>query len=230
MKTLACAFMAMLSTAVYAQEEYMIVQKQDGTEEKYSVADVQKVYFYSEPTTTAEAVDLGLTVKWASCNVGATAPEEYGGHYAWGETEEKEDYSEATSTTFNVDAGADIAGTEYDVAHVKWGGAWRLPTKAEWQELVDECTWTWTSENGVNGYKVTGPNDNSIFLPAAGCGQGTTMNKNAEEYGYYWGSTAYEKDGSTATGFAAGMFFSTYSYSVNDFKRTDGRTVRPVAE
>src|SRR5574344_1874604 len=118
------------------------------------------------------AVDLGLSVKWASCTVGASFPEEYGGYYAWGETEEKSDYSwstykycnDSSSTCMNI--GSNISGTQYDVAHVKWGGSWRMPTHEEMQELYDKCTYKWITYNGVNGGKFTGPNGNSIFVPA----------------------------------------------------------------
>ena len=134
--------------------------------------------------TTGEAVDLGLSVKWASCNVGATKPEEYGGYYAWGETEEKSNYSwetykyskdssgsltkYCTSSEYGIVDGKRVLEPEDDVATVKWGGSWRMPTFEEQQELMNLCTWTWTSLNGVGGFNVTGPNGNSIFMPAAG--------------------------------------------------------------
>jgi hypothetical protein len=91
-------------------------------------------------------------VKWASCNVGASNPEEYGGYYGWADPT-------GTKTSTNVDdypsanPPSNISGTEYDIARAKWGGNWRLPTKAEVQELIDSCTWTWTTQNGVNGYE-----------------------------------------------------------------------------
>lgn len=132
-----------------------------------------------------EYVDLGLSVKWATCNVGASKPEEYGGYYAWGETGEKSEYdwdtykwcngSEYTLTKYCTDSDYGRVDNKTtlepsdDVAHVKWGGSWRMPTKDEIEELHDKCSWTWTTVNGVNGCKVTGPNGNSIFLPAAGC-------------------------------------------------------------
>ena len=125
---------------------------------------------------TGEAIDLGLPSKtmWASCNVGATKPEEYGGYYAWGETEEKGVYNDHSYVHSNggkpfYHIGSDISGTEYDVAHVKWGGNWRMPTKEQFEELFDNCTSGWTTLNGVDGRKFTSNiNGNSIFLPAAG--------------------------------------------------------------
>ena len=128
-----------------------------------------------DPTVTAgAAVDLGLSVYWSSCNVGAEAPEEYGDYFAWGETKPKSSYTEKnysfyddnTKTYTNI--GNDISGTEYDAAKANLGNDWRMPTKDEFQELLTKCTWEWSQINGINGYVVTGPNSNSIFIPAAG--------------------------------------------------------------
>lgn len=129
------------------------------------------------------AIDLGLPsgTKWACCNVESSSPEGYGGYYAWGETEEKSDYDRYTYKYYNditgyiINIGSNISGTQYDVAHVKWGGSWRMPTKDEIEELVNNCTWKWTTYNGVNGQLVTAPNGNSIFLPAAGNRLGTDL-------------------------------------------------------
>lgn len=116
-----------------------------------------------------EAVDLGLSVKWAACNVGADTPQGFGGYYAWGETEEKQAYTLDTYIDPNPQGlPMDISGTELDVAHVKWGGSWRMPTYTEFAELIRSCAWEWSTIDGVSGYKVTGPNGNSIFLPAGG--------------------------------------------------------------
>lgn len=120
-------------------------------------------------------IDLGLPsgTKWACCNVGATKPEGYGGYYAWGETSVKSYYGFNTylygSTNDNMtNLGSNIAGTNYDVAHVKWGGTWKMPTKEQCQELIDNTTYVWTTSNNVYGMKVTGQNGKTIFLPAAG--------------------------------------------------------------
>lgn len=108
----------------------------------------------------AEPIDLGLSVQWASWNIGASAPEEYGGYYALGEDRMKEDYS---IKTYNKDSA------KYDIAVIKWGKGWRTPTKIELEELVAECDWVWCVYKNVYGYEVIGPNGNSIFLPSAGC-------------------------------------------------------------
>ncbi len=143
-----------------------------------------------------EYVDLGLSVKWATFNVGATSPEDYGDYFAWGETEPKETYSWATykwgtssnMTKYNTTDGKTILDLDDDAAYVNWGGNWRMPSKEEVDELTQQCNWIWTTHNNVNGYKVTGPNGNSIFLPAAGYkGAGPTYP--AGEDGLYWTNT-----------------------------------------
>ncbi|MBR3846448.1 MAG: DUF1566 domain-containing protein [Alistipes sp.] len=119
----------------------------------------------------------------------------------------------------------DIAGSsQYDAARANWGGSWRLPTKAEFQELIDKCTWTWTSQGGHNGYKVTGKNGNSIFLPAAGWRGGSSLG--AGEYGDSWSSTPYESDSQDAYYL---RFLSGNRY-VGRSSRYGGHTVRPVSE
>ena len=135
-------------------------------------------------------VDLGLSVKWATCNVGADSPEEYGDYYAWGETETKSSYYEGNSETYdeNID---DITGTDRDVAHVKWGGSWRMPTADEFEELMDNCDYKWTTLNGVWGGRFTSnKNGNSIFLPATGFYEGKSLEESGV-YGYYWSSTPF---------------------------------------
>ena len=143
-----------------------------------------------------EYVNLGLSVKWATFNVGASKPEDYGDYFAWGETEPKEEYSWATykwgtssnMTKYNTTDGKTILDLDDDAAYVNWGGKWRMPSKEEVDELTQHCNWIWTTHNNVNGYKVTGPNGNSIFLPAAGYkGAGPTYP--VGEDGLYWTST-----------------------------------------
>lgn len=145
-------------------------------------------------------VDLGLPsgLKWATCNIGASSPEEYGDEYAWGETETKSYdsfsnwnykwYSSGTLTKYNnIDKKTVLEETD-DVAHVKLGGTWRIPTDAEWTELRTQCSWTWTRLNGRSGRLVTGKNGNSIFLPAAGA-SGNIPRYYAGTYGNYWSSS-----------------------------------------
>ena len=148
---------------------------------------------YVPAPADVQAVDLGLPsgIKWATCNVGAEKPEDYGNYYAWGEVLPKDYYDFGTYKYAN---GASDELTKYcnnasygdngftdnkttlepedDAAHVNWGGSWRMPTDAEWQELRDNCTWTWTTQNGINGYQVTSQkNSNSIFSSRCGLSQ-----------------------------------------------------------
>ena len=150
--------------------------------------------------TPGKIVDLGLSVKWAGWNIGATSPEGYGGYYAWGETTEKSDYLEKNYKHYNTSTGEythicdNISGTWiYDVALSKWGGGWRMPTKEEIEELVKKCTWEWGPYKGVNGQYVIGPNGNSIFLPAAGRRYAGELYIELP-FGYYWSATNYDDD------------------------------------
>ncbi len=188
------------------------------------------------------AVDLGLSVLWATHNVGAEKPEDYGDYFAWGETTPKENYD---WTTYKYCAGTYNTLTKYctnrgygnngftdnkaeldpedDAATVNWGGSWRMPTLEEQDELIKNCTWTWTTQNGVNGYKVVGPNGNSIFLPAAGYMGGASL-YDVGSYGYYWSNFVNAIDLDNA--------FSVYLYSSivywDNSSRYYGHSVRPV--
>ena len=142
------------------------------------------------------AIDLGLPsgTKWACCNVGSQKPYERGGYYAWGETEEKDSYELNTykyfTTTGYQNIGGDIAGTEYDVAHVKWGEGWQMPSFDRVKELVRGCTCSWTTMNGVIGEKFTSKyNGAFIFIPANGFRSGTNVISLGER-GCYWSGTS----------------------------------------
>lgn len=172
-----------------------------------------------------EYVDLGLSVKWATCNIGANTPEEYGYYYAWGETSTKSAYTEDNSRTYGKNMSNIRGNATYDVARSNWGSSWRLPTKSEMEELKYRCTWTWTSQSGVKGYKVTGPNGNSIFLPAAGgCEMWSRFGVGAR--GLYWGSTPHE----SSTSDAYNLDFRSDYHDVIWYDRYIGLTVRPVSE
>ena len=174
-----------------------------------------------------EYVDLGLPsgVKWATCNVGASKPEEYGNYYAWGETSTKSSYTENNSVTYGKNF-SDIGGNPaYDVARKQWGSPWRLPTKAEFNELLNNCTWTWTEQNGIKGCKVTSKkNGNSIFLPAAGWRDGTSLYYKGI-HGCYWSSTPRESSSSSAYY----LDFNSVSHCTYWNRRYFGQSVRPVS-
>ena len=183
----------------------------------------------SKPTTGShngyEWVDLGLSVKWATCNVGANSPSDYGDYYAWGETSTKSSYDKDNSSTYGKSMGNIGGNSSYDVARYRWGGSWRLPTKAELEELETKCTWTWTTQGGHNGYKVTGKNGKSIFLPAAGWRNGTSPDS-VGEYGNYWSSSSDEGDAY----YAYYLYFYSSNHYVDWGYRYLGRSVRPVVE
>ena len=174
-----------------------------------------------------EYVDLGLPsgLKWAVHNVGASAVEDYGDYYAWGEIETKDSYTQQNSVTYGMPM-EDISGdSQYDVARALWGETWRLPTRDEQKELLDNCTWEWTSQNGVNGYLVTGSNGNSIFLPAAGYKENSSHTE-VGEYGYYWSSTPQ----SNSNLGAYYLYMSESSKLSYYYARVAGQSVRAVSE
>ena len=197
-----------------------------------------------EPENTEnghEYVDLGLSVKWATCNVGASTPEEYGDYFALGETQPKDYYDWSTYKWCN---GSYNSQTKYctnssygtvdnkttlelsdDAARANWGGSWRMPTDAEITELREQCTWTWTSQNDVNGYKVTSKsNGNSIFLPAAGYRSSSLYD--AGRCGYYWSSSldaVFPYD-------ACYLFFLSIDVNWYEHYRCFGQSVRPVCQ
>ncbi len=184
-----------------------------------------------------EYVDLGLPsgLKWATCNVGATKPEGYGNYYAWGETTTKSAYTEDNSQTYGLSIselqaqgiidGNNNLTSSHDAATANWGGDWRMPTDEEMQELIDKCTWTWTTQNGVKGYNVIGSNGNSIFLPAAGGRYGASLSDDGYN-GVYWSSSPVDYDYYCAYFLLFGNGFE----GVYDGYRRVGQTVRPVTE
>ena len=185
-------------------------------------------------------VDLGLSVKWATMNVGASKSEDYGDYFAWGEIAPKEEYSWSTYTYCN---GSSSSLTKYnynsslgfvdnktqlelsdDAARANWGGKWRMPTDAELTELREQCTWTWTTENDINGYKVTSRiNGKSIFLPAAGNRSGRSLGTVGD--GYYW-SSSISTEGSPVGAYY--LYFLSGSVNRYDGSRYYGQSVRPV--
>ena len=181
---------------------------------------------------------------WGTTNIGASKPEDYGDYYAWGETEPKERYSWSTykfgtdtsgpffkyntiSSYGSVD-NKTVLEPEDDVAHVKLGEKWRMPTDAEWTELRTKCTWTWVTNyngSGINGRLVKATNGNSIFLPAAGCWIVTSLYGAGSE-GCYWSSSLhpdYPCDARLVDFYSDNVYRSFYF-------RYAGHSVRPVSE
>ena len=211
--------LALLAMQQLAIAQTVNVHFKNGQVIEYPSANVDYVDFSAKPApptvTAGQVVDLGLSIYWASCNLGAESPEIKGDQYAWGETKTKTKYNtnnysyyDSSTQTF-INIGSNISGTEYDAATVNLGSEWRMPTSNEMYELLNNCTWEWIQMNGVNGYKVTGENGNSIFLPQA----------------VYWtGNDGYDET------YATGFWATDATYKMVD-RLTDrilGRYIRPV--
>ena len=249
--TLLVAIFALLGSA-YAQKKIEVYKNGEIILSEY-VTEIDSIKFEEQtsplPNTHNghEYVDLGLPsgLKWATCNVGATTPEEYGDYFAWGETSPKDYYDWSTYKYCNADL---FSMTKYcvdsylgtvdnktsleltdDAARVNWGGKWRMPTRAEQDELrnTSNCTWTWITQNGVNGYKVTSKvNGNSIFLPAAGS-RGSGYLDYAGTYGYYLSSSLDASNSYSA--YVVGFNLNFVNW-ISSSGRIDGQSVRAVCE
>ena len=178
------------------------------------------------------AVDLGLSVLWADCNVGGNSESPIGGLYGWADpTGEKasqniKDYLEFAGG-LHIKTPRNISGTQYDIATAKWGQGWRMPSKEDWKELIEKCKWTKEKAFHVNGYRVEGPNGNSIFLPNTGLRFGETISNT--DAGYYWTSEMAQNDRECACYY----YFDEERH--NDIVSTrnyvySGRAVRPVCD
>jgi uncharacterized repeat protein (TIGR02543 family) len=188
-------------------------------------------------------VDLGLSVKWATCNVGASKPEEYGDYFSWGEIQPKNTYnwdtykwyngSSSTLTKYNSSSDYGLTDNKTqlelsdDGAYTSWGDKWRIPSDTEIIELRENCSWVWTTQNGVSGYKVTskkpGYTNKYIFLPAAGYRYNTALSS-AGKYGYYWSN----KLNNDIPKYAYYLFFRSGYIECSVDERSHGRTIRPV--
>lgn len=192
-----------------------------------------------------EYVDLGLPsgLKWATMNVGANQPEEYGDYFAWGETSSKDKdtfyrgtykwHNGSTYTKYCTRSEYGIVDNKTtlelidDAAHVNWGGSWRMPTRVEQEELIKECNWAWTALNGVTGYMVTSKvNENSIFLPAAGYCFDSVIDHGTEINGFYWSSTLFENFPNEAIY----LNFNTSLINTMGNQRYTGNSVRAVCK
>ena len=234
------------ATTLQANTTYYVrayAKNEKGTSYGAEVSFTTKSSSSSDHTGTENGhgyVDLGLSVKWAICNVGASKPEDYGDHFAWGETTTKSVYGwstynwcNGTSSTLTKYNTSNIYGTvdqktklelSDDAARVNWGGKWRMPTYDEFLELREKCTWKWTTQNGVKGYMITN-NGNSIFLPAAGYRYESSL-INAGSLGYYWSS-------SLETGIPYYAWYMELNSIMEEEgshrgNRSAGRSVRPV--
>lgn len=234
-----------------AMAQGVVVYKKNGEVMKVPYEELDSIVTYNdegediiqtEMVQGHECVDLGLSVKWATCNVGANSPEESGDYYAWGETSTKSEYSWKTykwcngtgrsltkycdnSTYGNVDHKTVLDKSD-DVAYVRWGNKWRIPTHEEFEELCDKCQMEETTLKGINGVLITAPNGNSIFLPYSGWYTENGLNylgKGAS----YWGANVQDVRSYDASRLFRTDYDISPSYSGN---RCFGFPVRPVTE
>ena len=212
--------------AMTAQIKQMVIYR-DGRMPLYiNVEDVDSITFTDHVVEQHDYADLGLSTLWATTNIGADKPEGYGYYFAWGETETKSSYT-TDNYKYASEGGntetlpKNISATKYDAATTMWQGEWRMPTIEEIEELTQKCTWTWTSTNGINGYRVVGPSGKEIFLPAAGQWRDEAINVGST--GYYWSATLSD-DYPTA---AYNLNFTGFAGRWNA-NRAYGFTIRPV--
>lgn len=219
--------MQLISYSAWSQT--MNIHYKNGQTVEYNMDNIDYLEFTEKKESNVQvssekAVDLGLSVKWASCNVGATSPEQFGDKYAWGETKTKDVFSKDNYIYLDVETkvytylGKDISGTEYDAAKKQWGGKWRMPTFDEMKELRTKCEFEWARFNNGNGFKVIGPNGNSIFIPV-------------EEKTGYWSSTLSDfNTGSNSDAFTINFNYSISpkNYGTTSALREYGFYIRPV--
>lgn len=232
--TLRILFTLIILAASGAYAQNITIYGKDGSRTDFREGEVQSIDFNApdrKPLTLpdgVESVDLGLSVNWASCNLGAQSSADTGAYLAWAETEEKANYT--WDTYFDPRCERPLEGISgmppYDVVAATWGGDWRLPTLEEMQELCDRCSWTWTEQDGHKGCTVTGPSGASIFLPAAGTRQGTDLYL-ADNYGAYLTGT---RDESNHFYVRSLVFFSTAEHWLEANLRDYGQSVRAVCK
>ena len=204
------------------------------SEQQCAVANDNTVEPFNVEDEGFKVVDMGLSVRWASCNLGATTSEQSGNYYAWGELNKKSNYNANNSATYSyslselkskkvIDSDNKLLSSK-DAASMNLGKNWRMPTREEAEELIKKCKWEWGMKNGVKGYKVIGPNGKSIFLPARGYFFGSQL-YDTDETGNYWTSTGYDNGN-----FSYALDFSRRRPKVASSGRSGGRCIRPVCE
>lgn len=221
----------LVSTQLSVSAQTVNVHFKNGQQIQYNADNVDYVDFSEKAETPTlsggEVVDLGLSVYWSSCNLGTEKPEEYGDYYAWGETKPKNKYTKDNYSYYNAntaeysDIGENISNTSYDAATVNLGNDWRIPTKDEMDELKNKCKWEWKQISGINGYRITGPNGNSIFLPATGSYYSSVKSLNEDMN--YWTATSASK----TTAYALQGHSSFYDV-FSALYRHVGYSIRPV--
>ena len=225
-KTLLFFIVLMLPVMGYAQKRYT-VYKTNGEKVVFEYSEIDSVVFKNYSVAPmpedCEYVDLGLSVKWATHNMGADKISDCGDYFAWGELKTKNSFTEKSCTTFYEEI-ADFSGNpKYDAATNSFGEGWRIPTHEEQEELCNMCLWEWTELNGRGGFKVTGPSGNAIFLPAGGLKYGTHVSEDNIN-GYYWASTPDQVGLAFCMSFMKGDYCGGYCIAYRD----NGFFIRPV--
>jgi hypothetical protein len=200
-----------------------------------------------------DAIDLGLSVNWASQNVGAVNTTGYGTLYGWADSLGINTTLEGIKVSFKLEGGVEktycewnsahyggmnpplnIAGSQFDFAHYQWGGIWRMPTRDEWQELIERCSWTEVTQEGVKGMKVTGPSGNSIFLPYSGMRDAGSIT-DRDAIGNYWTDASVNAADQSAHNFVSNVRCCAWSVVMQNGKATivpqlrcNGLSLRPV--
>lgn len=241
----------LLALSANAETKLMRIHYSNGTSETKPVTDVVKITFEDEGETPpgpgvitpGSKIDMGVSVLWSSFNMGADTPEGYGNFYAYGEIEPKTEYTydnyqwrypdyndwDCDEWEKYFKLGATFTGTNYDVAHVKWGDKWRVPTRDEWNELIDNCTWQWTGINGVTGCLATSKTTgNTLFFPAAG--NMVDAEHTHDQLGcFYWTSTEFiQQDISQeCRNYRANMDATNHAANGYDYPEV-GFSIRPV--
>ena len=244
LKIILAALLLMVAGLQTAQAQKIKLYFTDDSFLEYRVSDLKYIECSEEDVVEHEYVDLGLPsgTLWATCNVGASSPEDYGDYFAWGETQPKDDCSWSTykycngsyntltkyctSSSYGTFDNKKELETADDAAAANWGREWQMPSRKQCEELInsDYTTTKWTTQGGVNGYKITSnSNGKSIFLPAAGFRDGTNLSL-VGSYGLYWSrslSSSYSDD-------AYYLYFGLSNIGMYDYDRNGGQSVRPV--
>ena len=228
-KTLLLIIALMLPFAGYAQDQYK-VYKINGETVVYDYSEIDSIviknYTVVPIVEDCEYVDLGLSIKWATFNLGAKKVSDVGDYYAWGEIESKNVFTTENSETYDVNGIKDFAGNpDYDAAAYVLGEGWRMPTHEECEELSRNCLWEWTEINGKPGFKITGSTGKAIFLPAAGYKYGAYVSED-DTNGYYWSSTPDHSLVAYTLSFMKGDWCGGYATGYRDI----GCPIRPVHE
>lgn len=213
---------ALLAVSLLAMAEMGInVYKKDGSSVLYLASSINRISFDDVAIEIHDYVDLGISVKWATCNVGAQSPEEYGELYAWGQIEPY------PVCSFNEEPS--VLPLSQDVANIMWGNDWRMPTEEEFRELFANTTYVYTTYNGVNGLKFTSKiNGETIFLPAAGNMGSADVVCSPSIHGNYWTSTYNSRDGYNGWNFWFSSTRVTWPNELRDTNRCAGLSIRPV--